>query len=185
MLNHDFPCAEFTILLPLVLESGDLEAGDRTKTLTKKLLFLSLWPDLSILSSSPFPDYIFQSQSLFVLFCFWACLFLWLDLTSFQSRKNGLLFSPFTYSLSSLSTHHCSCQSSHFPTELCILFFPLWNYCLVITLSTHVNLIFISSLKLLKMQSALKILLYSLLFYLKYLVLRCWIIRDGWRNKGS
>lgn len=106
MLNHDFLCAEFTILLRVVLESGDLEAGDRIKTLTEKLLFLSLWPDLSILSSSPFPDYIFQSQSLLVLFCFWACLLLWLDFTSFQSRKNGLLFPPLCvlYLLSQLTT---------------------------------------------------------------------------------
>lgn len=72
-----------------------------------------------------------------------------IDLFSSQSGLPGLLCFLFTSSLISPSTHRPSCKS-HVSYWTFYFVPPSSNYCLVIILSIHINLIFVSSPKLLE-----------------------------------
>lgn len=99
-----------------------------------------LWSDV-LLAVHPQPQVTFFTVT---QVHFWACTLLWQDLFSFQNRMPGLLFFPFTSSLTSPSTHHPSCKS-HFFHWTFYFVPPSRNYCLAITLSIHINLTFVIS----------------------------------------
>lgn len=76
MLSHDFLHTEFTIL-PLVLEKGDLEAGNRIMTLTEiSKHFCPCRPDVFFLSISPPHIFLQSPRCIFEHACFFDRSFL-------------------------------------------------------------------------------------------------------------